>query len=117
LTGRSISVSLWTGAFTSAVAVSLLEADGCGLLVRRDDTIPERDMVVLAVIGRMPARTRVEAAPRSISTIAIVSEHASPSDDIANLRPDMLGACAVVEWLAACPTVLRAYAEPTRTAC
>ncbi len=77
----------WEGGYSSAVWFGLIESAGCGLLIQRDDTIPELDFVILACL---PTPRRPGALVSYLDECARRLDGSSVPLEIRNYAPDLL---------------------------
>ena len=82
----------WEGAYSSAVWVGLIESDGRGLLIQRDDTIPEEDFVIVACF---PTPRRPGALVPYLDDIARRLDCSGLPLEIKNYAPNLLPVEAV----------------------
>jgi hypothetical protein len=90
----------WTGMYASTLSVALLDGGETGLLVLRDDTVPERDWIVLGTLTSPRSPFAVIRAVRRLDAVALLGE-AKP-DRIAVFPP--LPVRAALAWCGASAT-------------
>ena len=90
---RTLLSLSWSGMYSSTVSVALLDAGDRGLLVRRDDTVPERDWLVLAAVTSRSPFVLMQTV-RRLDAAALLAE--TTPDRIAVFRP--LPVRATLEW-------------------